>query len=169
MVAVQTIMSFHAVEVSFPLPYQPARWKYKPGNFLAHFVGHEGPGSLHSYLKQKGWLTGLSSGPQNLAREFAMFKITLQLTREGFCESLIMSPLGEIWSNLSPQRTTVILSSPFTSTCRFSDPQNFLLGIRRNSASLMRQDSDSLRNSVRMTMQFGCQNTWRGLLNATLC
>ncbi|KAF9652907.1 hypothetical protein BDM02DRAFT_3183249 [Thelephora ganbajun] len=84
MVAVQTIMSFHAVEVSFPLPYQPARWKYKPANFLAHFVGHEGPGSLHSYLKQKGWLTSLSSGPQNLAREFAMFKVTLHLTREGF-------------------------------------------------------------------------------------
>lgn len=80
-------MSFHAIEVSFPLSYQPARWKYKPANFLAHFVGHEGPGSLHSYLKQKGWLTGLSSGPQNLAREFAMFKVTLHLTREGFCES----------------------------------------------------------------------------------
>ena len=93
MVAVQTIMSFHAIEVSFPLPYQPARWKYKPANFLAHFIGHEGPGSLHSYLKQKGWLTSLSSGPQNLAREFAMIKVTLHLTREGFCEFLIASPL----------------------------------------------------------------------------
>ena len=169
MVAVQTIMTFHAVEVSFPLPYQPARWKYKPANFLAHFVGHEGPGSLHSYLKQKGWLTSLSSGPQNLAREFAMFKVTIHLTREGFCESLIASPLGEIWYNVSLQRTTVMLSSPFTSTCRCSDPQGFLLGIRRNSASLMRQDSDSLRNGAQMITQFGCQNTWRGLLNAMLC
>lgn len=169
MVTVQTIMSFHVIEVSFPLSYQPARWKYKPANFLAHFVGHEGPGSLHSYLKQKGWLTGLSSGPQNLAREFAMLKVTLHLTREGFCESLITSLLGEIWYNVSLQRTTVMLSSPFTSTCRSSDPQSFLLGIRRNSVSSMRQDSDSLRNSVRMTMRFGCRNTWRGLLNAMQC
>jgi insulysin len=91
MVAVQTIMSFQAIEVSFPLPYQPAMWKYKPANFLAHFVGHEGPGSLHSYLKRKGWLTSLSSGPQNLAREFAMFKVTLHLTQEGFCESTATS------------------------------------------------------------------------------
>lgn len=96
MVAVQTIMSFHAVEVSFPLPYQPAMWKYKPGNFLSHFSGHEGPGSLHSYLKQKGWLTSLSSGPQNLGREFAMFKITLHLTQEGFCESITTSLLSDI-------------------------------------------------------------------------
>jgi len=96
MVAVQTIMSFHAIEVSFPLPYQPARWKYKPANFLSHFVGHEGPGSLHSYLKQKGWLTALSSGPQNLGREFAMFKATLHLTKDGFCKFLITSPLGGI-------------------------------------------------------------------------
>ena len=161
-------MSFHAVEVSFPFPYHPARWKYKPGNFLAHFIGHEGPGSLHSYLKKKGWLTSLSSGPQNLAREFAMIKVTLHLTREGFCESLITLPLGEIRCNMPPQRTTVTLSSPFTSTCRFSDLQSSLPGVRRNLALSMRQDSGSLRNSARTTMRFGFQNTWHGPLNTML-
>ena len=79
-------MSFHALEVSFPFPFMPPYWKYKPGNFLAHFLGHEGPGSLHSYLKDKGWTTGLSSGPQSLARGFSMFKVTVQMTPEGFGE-----------------------------------------------------------------------------------
>ena len=51
---------------------------------MAHFIGHEGPGSLHSYLKDKGWITALSAGPQNLARGFAMFKVTLHLTNDGF-------------------------------------------------------------------------------------
>ena len=102
MVAVQTIMSFHAIEVSFPIPYQPAMWKYKPANFLAHFVGHEGPGSLHSYLKQKGWLTSLSSGPQSLAREFAMFKVTLHLTQEGFCKSFAVPLPAKIRYNVPP-------------------------------------------------------------------
>ncbi|KDQ33027.1 hypothetical protein PLEOSDRAFT_1032530 [Pleurotus ostreatus PC15] len=83
-VSVQTIMSFHAVEISFPLEYQPPLWRHKPANFLSHFVGHEGPGSLYSYLKNKGWVTSLSSGPQNLARGFAMFKVTIHLTDEGF-------------------------------------------------------------------------------------
>ncbi|KAF9482803.1 insulin-degrading enzyme [Pholiota conissans] len=84
LVSVQTIMAFHALEISFPLEYQPPFWKYKPANFISHFVGHEGPGSLHSYLKNKHWLTALSCGPQNLARGFAMFKITVYLTPEGF-------------------------------------------------------------------------------------
>jgi insulysin len=80
-------MTFHAVEISFPLSYRPALWRYKPDNFLAHFVGHEGPGSLHSYLKAKGWCTQLSSGGQNLGREFGMFKATIHLTEDGFRES----------------------------------------------------------------------------------
>ena len=162
-------MSFHAIEVSFPLPYQPAMWKYKPGDFLSHFVGHEGPGSLHSYLKQKGWLTGLSSGPQSLAREFSMFKVTLHLTQEGFCESIIpTSPLEGFWYNGPPQQTTVMLFSQFTSTFPFSDVRSFLLGTRRNSASLTRQNSDLPRNSVLISMQFGSQNTWHGPLIGTL-
>ncbi|KAG6851274.1 hypothetical protein H0H93_011710 [Arthromyces matolae] len=75
-----TVMSFHALEISFPLEYQPPLWKHKPANFLSH----EGPGSLHSYLTKKGWITSLSSGPQNLARGFAMFKVTVHLTENGF-------------------------------------------------------------------------------------
>ncbi|TFY62947.1 hypothetical protein EVJ58_g3532 [Rhodofomes roseus] len=84
LVSVQTIMTFHAVEVSFPLPWLASQWRYQPGNFLSHFLGHEGPGSLHSYLKNKGWITALSAGPQNLARGFAMIKITLNMTKLGF-------------------------------------------------------------------------------------
>ncbi|KAH9928156.1 Metalloenzyme, LuxS/M16 peptidase-like protein [Fomitopsis serialis] len=84
LVSVQTIMTFHAVEVSFPLPWLASQWRHEPGNFLSHFLGHEGPGSLHSHLKNKGWITALSAGPQNLARGFAMIKITLNMTKLGF-------------------------------------------------------------------------------------
>jgi insulysin len=79
-------MGFHALEISFPLEYQPPNYRFKPASFMAHFVGHEGPGSLHSYLKSKHWITSLSSGPQNLARGFAMFKVTIHLTEDGFSE-----------------------------------------------------------------------------------
>ncbi|KAF8892443.1 Metalloenzyme, LuxS/M16 peptidase-like protein [Infundibulicybe gibba] len=83
-VSVQTIMSFHALELSFPLEYQPPFWKHKPSQFLSHFLGHEGPGSLYSYLKSRGWVTSLSCGPQSLARGFGMFKVTIHLTQDGF-------------------------------------------------------------------------------------
>ncbi|KAH7923541.1 hypothetical protein BV22DRAFT_1015236 [Leucogyrophana mollusca] len=84
LVSVQTIMAFHAVEISFPLEYQPPSWRHKPAHLISHFVGHEGPGSLHSYLKNKGWVTSLNSGPQSLGRGFAMFKVTIHLTKDGF-------------------------------------------------------------------------------------
>ncbi|KIP12311.1 hypothetical protein PHLGIDRAFT_21111 [Phlebiopsis gigantea 11061_1 CR5-6] len=84
LVSTQTIMSFHAIEISFPLAYQAPLWRRQPANFVSHFVGHEGPGSLYSYLKHKGWATALSCGPQPLARGFAMFRVTVQLTKEGF-------------------------------------------------------------------------------------
>lgn len=84
LVSAQTIMDFHCLEVSFPLGYQAPLWRRQPANFISHFVGHEGPGSLYSYLKTKGWATALSCGPQPLAREFAMFRVTIQLTKEGF-------------------------------------------------------------------------------------
>lgn len=86
-VHVKTIMEMYAFEISFPFPYYVQHWKSKPENFLSHFVGHEGPGSLHSYLKQKNWITGLSAGGQNLGKGFSMFKMTVFLTKEGFRRS----------------------------------------------------------------------------------
>lgn len=77
-------MAFHCVEISFPIPYQAPFWKYHPSSFIAHFIGHEGPGSVHSYLKQKGWVTALSAGSQALGRGMGMMRVTVQLTKEGF-------------------------------------------------------------------------------------
>jgi insulysin len=77
-------MAFHKLEISFPLEYQPPFWKHKPIDFISHLVGHEGPGSLLSYLKKKQWATSLSSGEHYRARGFAMFKIHIHMTPEGF-------------------------------------------------------------------------------------
>ena len=81
-------MAFHCMEISFPLDWQPPLWQFKPSSFLADLIGHEGPGSLHSYLKDKGWITGLISGQQGLARGFAMFRVTLYMTADGFGKCL---------------------------------------------------------------------------------
>jgi insulysin len=80
-------MDFQAMEISFPIDEQTSHWRFKPGSYLASLIGHEGPGSLHSYLKERGWITTLSTGVQDLARGFATFKITLHLSQNGFRES----------------------------------------------------------------------------------
>lgn len=84
LISIQTIMDIHAIDIHFPLEWQPPHWRHSPSSFLSHLVGHEGPGSLHAYLKKKGWITSLSSGAQNSARGFAIFRTTIQLTQLGF-------------------------------------------------------------------------------------
>lgn len=101
------------MEISFPLEYQIPLWKEKPGNFISHFVGHEGPGSLHSYLKTKGWVTTLSAGSQPLARGLSVFKLTLHLTEEGF-RTLIFILLNEYTNNA--QENIVILFWLYSNT-----------------------------------------------------
>ncbi|KAJ4475639.1 insulin-degrading enzyme [Lentinula aciculospora] len=84
MLSVQTIMTFHVIDIYIPIEYQAPYWRHKPGQFLAHLIGHEGPGSLYAYLKSKGWVTGLSSSPSPLGRGFDTFRISIELTKDGF-------------------------------------------------------------------------------------
>lgn len=77
-------MAFHCMEISWPIDWQPPLWQTKPGLHLSDLLGHEGPGSLHSFLKSKGWITELVAGPQALARGFQMFRVTLHMTADGF-------------------------------------------------------------------------------------
>jgi secreted Zn-dependent insulinase-like peptidase len=76
----------------------------QPSSFIAHFIGHEGRGSLLSYLKGKGWVNSLRAGSFHPAAGFDAFKITMDLTPEG----LGMSPVRPCVQNpqLTLQNTT---------------------------------------------------------------
>ncbi|KAK1219159.1 metalloprotease [Marasmius sp. AFHP31] len=77
-------MTVHKLEIAFPLEFQAPYWRHKPARFIGRLVGHEGPGSLFSYLKAKGWVSSISAGPDKLGRGFQQFLITISLTKEGF-------------------------------------------------------------------------------------
>ncbi|EGO21183.1 hypothetical protein SERLADRAFT_363280 [Serpula lacrymans var. lacrymans S7.9] len=83
LIHVQSLAAIHAIQVTFPLKYQPPDWRYKHADLLSHFIGHEGPGSLCSYLKKKGWITTLDSGLSG-SKGFDFFSITIMLTEDGF-------------------------------------------------------------------------------------
>ncbi|KAG8912214.1 Insulinase (Peptidase M16) [Tulasnella sp. 408] len=100
----KTIMDFKALEVVWCVPWQPPLYKVKPVSFISHFLGHEGPGSLHSYLKNKGWVTYLSAGPSSGAPGFDFFKVTIVLTKEGFENHVEV--LKSVYSYLSLLRAT---------------------------------------------------------------
>lgn len=76
-------MDFRALDITFCIPWQSPYYLSKPAGFIGHFVGHEGPGSIHSYLKSKGWITAVSAGSSSLGRGFGRFGVYVQLTKEG--------------------------------------------------------------------------------------
>lgn len=55
----------------------------KQSNYVAHLIGHEGPGSLLSHLKRKRWANSLGSSNEAELAQFENFDVTIALTRSG--------------------------------------------------------------------------------------
>jgi insulysin len=105
------------------MEYQPPYWKHKPAGFISHLIGHEGPGSLCSFLKNKGWITSIRSETQDLGRGFAIFRITSQLTREGFSQSSFSPQVasGFDFELIVNYRAVVLASFKYLALLRSSD------------------------------------------------
>ncbi|KAG8198306.1 hypothetical protein JTE90_021560 [Oedothorax gibbosus] len=71
------------LSISFPIPDLNHEYRSNPGSYLGHLIGHEGPGSLLSELKSRGWANTIVSGPKPGCRGFAFFIVDFQLTLEG--------------------------------------------------------------------------------------
>ena len=68
----------------FALPPAHEYWRQKPLSYLSHLLGHEGDGSVLALLKSLGWATSLSAGAMHFSKDFEMFLVTVDLTKEGF-------------------------------------------------------------------------------------
>ena len=52
---VQPEKDVRELSLMFPMPDHAEHYKTKPLSIIGHVLGHEGKGSLLSYLKQQGW------------------------------------------------------------------------------------------------------------------
>lgn len=77
------IQDVHNLMVSFQLPDYRDYYASNPGHYLSHLIGHEGPGSLLSELKARGWCNALYSGSKKGAHGFSFFEVSLDLSEEG--------------------------------------------------------------------------------------
>ncbi|KAG1283773.1 hypothetical protein G6F66_010823 [Rhizopus arrhizus] len=59
---IKSVKKSRTLEVTFPFPDQTPFYECQPANYLSHLTGHEGPGSILSFLKKKTWATSLNSG-----------------------------------------------------------------------------------------------------------
>ncbi|MDX5298149.1 MAG: insulinase family protein, partial [Gammaproteobacteria bacterium] len=80
---VNAIKDVRSLRLSFPLPPQLSAYRTKPYAYVAHLIGHEGPGSILQVLKDAGLAEGLSAGlGLDLARE-SLLDIGISLTPQG--------------------------------------------------------------------------------------
>ncbi|WVO15036.1 hypothetical protein L204_102679 [Cryptococcus depauperatus] len=77
------VRDMRGLELLFPFPDLEHLYKSRPTQFLSHFLGHEGRGSILSYLKKRGWVNSLQAGNSHEAAGFSLFKVSVDLTPDG--------------------------------------------------------------------------------------
>lgn len=80
---VKPVMDQRMLDINFPYPDEEELYESQPGRYVSHLLGHEGPGSMLAYLKEKGWATALSSGAAPICPGTASFTIDVRLTEKG--------------------------------------------------------------------------------------
>lgn len=71
-----------SLTIRWPLPVLTNHYKSQPLHYIGHILGHEGKGSLFSYLRGQGWADSLMAGGSN-SIDHSTFDITVLLTPGG--------------------------------------------------------------------------------------
>jgi len=79
----RTLKDEYSVNFSFPIPPSEPYYRKKPAEYLTNLLGHEGEGSLHQALTDRGWITSLAAGTTRLDDENALLGIDISLTDAG--------------------------------------------------------------------------------------
>ncbi len=56
------VMDSRELNLYFPFLDEEQMYETQPSRYVSHLIGHEGPGSIMSFVKSKGWANGLSAG-----------------------------------------------------------------------------------------------------------
>uniref|UniRef100_A0A8D1ZKI2 Nardilysin convertase n=1 Tax=Sus scrofa TaxID=9823 RepID=A0A8D1ZKI2_PIG len=82
------IRKIHALTITWALPPQQQHYRSKPLHYISWLVGHEGKGSILSYLRKKCWALALFGGNGETGFEqnstYSVFSISITLTDEGY-------------------------------------------------------------------------------------
>lgn len=90
--------------ISFAMPSIDQYYRHKPEAILAYLIGHEGPGSILSFLKSKQWALALTAGSGINGSNFKDFNINISLSDLG--EENISSIISIIFSYLALLKLT---------------------------------------------------------------
>ncbi|EON98117.1 putative a-factor-processing enzyme protein [Phaeoacremonium minimum UCRPA7] len=78
------VMDSRELNLYFPFLDEDDLYEAQPSRYISHLIGHEGPGSIMSYIKSKGWANGLSAGAYPVCPGSpGLFDCSIRLTQEG--------------------------------------------------------------------------------------
>lgn len=77
------VMDTRLLELTFPSLDEDYLYKSQPSRYIGHLIGHEGPGSILAYIKERGWATELSAGLSQVGPGASLFEISVRLTEDG--------------------------------------------------------------------------------------
>ncbi|XP_075792112.1 nardilysin-like isoform X2 [Pelodiscus sinensis] len=82
------ITNIHSLSIAWGLPPQERHYRVKPLHYISWLVGHEGKGSILSFLRKKFWAFALYGGNGEAGFEqnstYSIFNISVTLTEEGY-------------------------------------------------------------------------------------
>jgi secreted Zn-dependent insulinase-like peptidase len=79
----QSLKGQRSLSVMWPIPDQRDDYRHKSLDYIGNVIGHEGAGSLLSYLKARGWALALSAGEGFEYQGGSTFNVTVELTEAG--------------------------------------------------------------------------------------
>ncbi|CAF2145915.1 unnamed protein product [Rotaria magnacalcarata] len=77
------VKEYRHLAIHWVIPDHKNIYYCNPESYLSHLIGHEGDGSILSYLKKSGLAIELVSGERNSAPGFNFFTVDVELTIEG--------------------------------------------------------------------------------------
>jgi insulysin len=74
------------LELTWILPNKKQHYRHHPGLYISSLIGHEGKGSILSYLIREGLASTLSCGNQDTFNSFTELEISIGLTEKGLSQ-----------------------------------------------------------------------------------
>ena len=71
------------LDLEWIISNQSKHYENHPGMYVSHMLGHEGKGSLLSFLVSEGLATSISSSYQDTFNCFTEFYVSFSLTKKG--------------------------------------------------------------------------------------
>ena len=83
---INPVKDIRQLNIVFAIPGTRSMYESKPGRQFGFILGHEGKGSLLSYLKGKGWAISLGAGTSSDTKEYGFASVSIGLTEKGLSD-----------------------------------------------------------------------------------